>query len=227
MSILNQIPVIGDLIDKIGKNVDELVTSDEERGNIATAQQKLSIERLLTELKAQHMQLQINMQQAKSANIFIAGARPAIIWIGALGLLYEALLRPILSWFIVRNLDLVEIMGAEAFATASAEKIQKVMEFYELPGMNPELFIPIIFGVLGIGGFRSWEKINGKARENFSSPAGDYEAMSKIMLQRYQAELEAPVTKTTGNPSIDQFKKAQTSGTFVPQYIESFLDKGN
>jgi hypothetical protein len=81
MSILESVPVIGGLIDKLSNGIDELVTSDEERGKIDIEKNQIELKRLTAELKEQHMQLQINMTQAQHPSIFVAGARPAIIWI--------------------------------------------------------------------------------------------------------------------------------------------------
>ena len=86
MGILQSVPVIGDLIEKLSNGIDELVTSDEEMGQIDIEKQRIALQTLTAELKEQHMQLQINMAQANHPSIFVAGARPAIIWIGALGL---------------------------------------------------------------------------------------------------------------------------------------------
>ena len=193
MGILQSVPVIGDLIEKLSNGIDELVTSDEELGKIDIEKQRIELQTLTAELKEQHMQLQINMAQANHPSIFVAGARPAIIWIGALGLAYEALLRPLGSWLIMLSLDMSEILGEAAFQQASSEQIQTVAQFYQLPSMNTELFMPIILGVLGIGGFRTWEKINGKARDNMQPESAEFETMTKIMLEKHKQQQQSRI----------------------------------
>ncbi|UTP73018.1 holin family protein [Alteromonas sp. LMIT006] len=220
MSVFKRIPVVTTLLDTLGKRIDDLFTSDEERGDIATQQQKIALKQLVTQLKAQHTQLQINLQQTKHPSLFVAGARPAIIWIGAAGLAYEAIVRPLGTWLILQTLDLNAIMGPQALQNATPQQVQAILDFYALPGMNTELFLPIIFGVLGIGGFRTWEKINGKARDNLTPQHGEYELMAKVMLEKYQTELDTPPSAFISNPSISQFKAAQKDGTFVPQYYQ-------
>jgi hypothetical protein len=220
MSLFKRIPVVTTLLDTLGKRIDDLFTSDEERGDIATQQQKIALKQLVTQLKAQHTQLQINLQQTKHPSLFVAGARPAIIWIGAAGLAYEAIVRPLGTWLILQTLDLNAIMGPQALQNATPQQVQAILDFYALPGMNTELFLPIIFGVLGIGGFRTWEKINGKARDNLTPQHGEYELMAKVMLEKYQTELDTPPSAFISNPSISQFKTAQKDGTFVPQYYQ-------
>ncbi len=218
MNLFEHIPMMATLLDTLGKRIDDLFTSDKERGEISIQQQKVALRQLVTQLKAQHTQLQINLQQTKHPSIFVAAARPAIIWIGAAGLAYEAIIRPIGTWLILQTLDLNAIMGPQALQNATPQHVQAVLDFYALPGMNTELFLPIIFGVLGIGGFRTWEKINGKARDNLNPQHGEYEAMAKIMLKKYQTEFETPTNESITNPSVSQFKAAQKDGTFVPQY---------
>ena len=73
MSILASAPIIGGLINQISSSIDDLVTSDEERGHIDIEKKQIELKRLTAELKEQHMQLQINMAQAKHPSIFVAG----------------------------------------------------------------------------------------------------------------------------------------------------------
>ena len=218
MGILQSVPVIGDLIEKLSNGIDELVTSDEEMGQIDIEKQRIALQILSAELKEQHMQLQINMAQANHPSIFVAGARPAIIWIGALGLAYEALLRPLGTWLIMLSLDMSEILGEAAFQEATSEQIQTVAQFYQLPSMNTELFMPIILGVLGIGGFRTWEKINGKARNNMQPESAEFEAMTKIMLEKHKYQQQKVKEQLTGNPSVDAFNQVRQKGDYRPKY---------
>lgn len=218
MGILQSVPVIGDLIEKLSNGIDELVTSDEEMGQIDIEKQRIALQILTAELKEQHMQLQINMAQANHPSIFVAGARPAIIWIGALGLAYEALLRPLGTWLIMLSLDMSEILGEAAFQEATSEQIQTVAQFYQLPSMNTELFMPIILGVLGIGGFRTWEKINGKARNNMQPESAEFEAMTKIMLEKHKYQQQKVKEQLTGNPSVDAFNQVRQKGDYRPKY---------
>ena len=43
-------------------------------------------------------QIEANTQQAKHPSLFVAGARPAIMWICALGLLTQFFIMPIAEW---------------------------------------------------------------------------------------------------------------------------------
>lgn len=218
MSLLSSIPVIGSLVESLTKGIDELFTSDEERGQIDIEKKKIGLKKLAAELKAQHAQLQINMVQANHPSIFVAGARPAIIWIGAIGLAYEAILRPILTWISTRFVDVKAVMGAEAFAKATPDQITAVLNIYSLPSINEDLFMPIVMGVLGIGGMRSWEKIRGKARENLKPLTSEYQQLAETMVTRMKAEKETLEKASTGNRAIDQFKTASAKPGFKPYY---------
>ena len=83
----------------------------------------------------QMAQIKVNEVQAAHKSLFVAGSRPAIMWICALGLLYAVFLHPILDiWF-------------------------------SMPNVNTEVLLPVMMGLLGLGGMRSFEKAKGVARE--------------------------------------------------------------
>ena len=81
---------IAEPINAIGNVFDKLFTSDDER-----AQAKIVLEKL-----RQHpfeLQAEINKIEASHRSFFVAGWRPAIGWVCAIGLFYDFFLRPILS----------------------------------------------------------------------------------------------------------------------------------
>jgi uncharacterized Rossmann fold enzyme len=69
--------------------------------------------KLESELKSQIISLdlaqaQTNLEQAKHSSVFIAGARPAIMWICAFGLGWQFVFQPVAVWGIaVSGADLV------------------------------------------------------------------------------------------------------------------------
>ena len=75
MNLFEHIPMMATLLDTLGKRIDDLFTSDEERGEISIQQQKWHCDNSLPNSKAQHTQLQINLQQTKHPSIFVAAAR--------------------------------------------------------------------------------------------------------------------------------------------------------
>jgi len=88
-------------------------------------------------------QIETNKEQAKHPSLFVAGARPAIMWICALGLLTQFFLLPLAEW-----------------ATAIW------MPGVELPKLNAEGLMTLTLSLLGLGGMRSFEKSKKVAREN-------------------------------------------------------------
>jgi len=91
-------------------------------------------------------QNQINLEQAKHPSIFVAGARPAIMWICAFGLAWAYVLAPIANWVIV-------VSGSTI----------------PLPEIATEGLMTLTLSMLGLGGMRSFEKMNGIARENMKA----------------------------------------------------------
>ena len=91
-------------------------------------------------------QIQVNMEQAKHASIFVAGARPAIMWVCCFGLAWQFVLQPVAVWVI------------------------KVTDYeIGLPLIPTEGLLPLTLALLGLGGMRTAEKFQGKARNNMKN----------------------------------------------------------
>ena len=104
--------------------------------------------KLESELKSQIISLdlaqaQTNLEQAKHSSIFVAGARPAIMWICAFGLGWQFVFQPVAVWAIaVGGIDVV------------------------LPIIETEGLMSLTLALLGLGGMRSFEKSKGIQRNN-------------------------------------------------------------
>ena len=85
-------------------------------------------------------QTDINKEEAKSASLFVSGWRPAIGWVCALALFYQYLLKPLA----------MGILPSFGFVVPA------------LPGLDDNLW-QLMMGMLGMGGLRTFEKINGVA----------------------------------------------------------------
>ena len=118
----------GGLVDSVGKIVDELHTSDEEK-----AQAKIKLKQLENDLQTK--QMEINKVEAGHKSIFVAGWRPATGWLIVGILFYSYILQP----FIIMTL---KILGKDI----------------EIPNLNTSEVMPIILGMLGLGFSRSYEK---------------------------------------------------------------------
>ena len=76
-------------------------------------------------------QLEINKIEAASSNMFVAGWRPGIGWICAAALAYNTILSPILAIW------------------------------FTVPAVDTSLLYPVLMGLLGLGGLRTYEKSRG------------------------------------------------------------------
>lgn len=85
-------------------------------------------------------QLDINKVEAASSSVFVAGWRPAVGWVCAGALGYQFVLRPFLEF------------GFIAFGHPVGN----------LPGIDNALW-ELLFGMLGMGGLRTIEKVKGVA----------------------------------------------------------------
>jgi hypothetical protein len=128
--------MIAQILGLAGPILDKFVEDKDAKNQIAA-----QLEQQLVGLQA--AQAQANIEQAKHPSLFVAGARPAIMWICALGLLTNFFIMPIAEW---------------AVAIWSPG--------IELPSLQTEELMSLVLALLGLGGFRSFEKSKGVAREN-------------------------------------------------------------
>lgn len=87
-------------------------------------------------------QIQLNAVEAATGSLFIAGWRPAVGWCCALAMLLNFILIP----FINLGLDVAGVA-------------------IQLELINMETMMPVLLGMLGLGGLRTAEKIKGVQRE--------------------------------------------------------------
>lgn len=111
----------------------------------AVLDQQAQIVRAL--IDADKQQNDINLEEAKSTSVFVAGWRPYIGWVCGFALSWQFVIMPILSW------------GAALVAQWSE---RKPVTFPQLD--NSQLY-PILFALLGMGGLRTLEKIRDVARD--------------------------------------------------------------
>ena len=102
-------------------------------------QQTGELAQLASETDLAKLQIQVNVEEAKSTNWFVAGWRPGIGWVCGAGLAYAALVEPF------------------------ARFIAKVWFGYtgEFPVISTDLTLQILMGMLGLTAARSIEKIKG------------------------------------------------------------------
>lgn len=83
-------------------------------------------------------QSDVDKVEAANPSIFVAGPRPAIMWVCALALASQYILRPVIQWgFTIAHQPLPA-----------------------LPGIDDNLW-QLMFGMLGLGAMRSFDKVKG------------------------------------------------------------------
>jgi len=136
-------PLIGGLLDAGLKVLDRVLPDPAQKAaaqlELLKLQQAGEFKQLEADLQLALAQTEVNKVEAASADPFKSGWRPAAGWVCVLGLLYQFLLQPLLAWGSV-------IQGYAA---------PPVLELGDLYGL--------LFGMLGLGAYRSFEKTKGKA----------------------------------------------------------------
>ena len=132
--------ILEKLIDPVSNVLDKVIEDKDQKAKlaheIATMAERFHHEQAMAQSEA-------NVEQAKHPSLFVAGARPAIMWICALGLLTQFFVMPIAEW-------------ATAIWAPGVE----------LPALQTGELMTLTWSLLGLGGMRSWEKAQGVAREN-------------------------------------------------------------
>ena len=86
-------------------------------------------------------QMEINKEEAKSESLFKSGWRPAVGWACVSGLVYQTLLRPLGGWVAVNTMNWTNLP----------------------PSLEMDTLMTLLFGLLGLGAYRTVEKIKGAA----------------------------------------------------------------
>lgn len=93
-------------------------------------------------------QIEINKQEAASASIFVAGWRPAVGWVCGFALAYQFVLQPLIGY------------GLSVYSTYSHNSIPPI------PTLDTASLMTVLMAMLGLGGMRTFEKVNGVARDS-------------------------------------------------------------
>jgi CheY-like chemotaxis protein len=128
--MLNLITSLVDPVaDLLGKFVEDKDQKAALAHEIATLAEKQANEQAVA-------QIELNKAEAQHPSMFVAGWRPAVGWVCALAMLFNFLLIP----FINLGLD---VGGLDI----------------QLDLIDMETMMPVLFGMLGLGGMRTAEKI--------------------------------------------------------------------
>ncbi len=122
-------------IEAVGRVIDGLFTSEEER---------LDKEALLARLAQRPAlaQIEVNRVEAQHRSVFVAGWRPFVGWICGAALAYNFILRDMLVWILA-------IRWPDIPAPAA---------------LQLEHLLTVLLSLLGLGGMRTFEKFGGRTK---------------------------------------------------------------
>ena len=86
-------------------------------------------------------QLEVNKQEASHRSILVAGWRPFVGWTCGLALFYTYLVQPMATFVLAQTGHLIQ-----------------------LPPVDLSAMMPVLLGMLGLGGLRSFEKFKGVSK---------------------------------------------------------------
>ena len=128
--------LLGKLVDPVSNILDKVVEDKDQKAKLAHEIATMA-ERHAQELA--RGQIEINKEEAKSRNIFIAGWRPFVGWTCGLALFWHFLGFPvtlfITGWFNLQHPP--------------------------LPEFDMQSLMTVLLGMLGLGGMRTFEKFKG------------------------------------------------------------------
>jgi len=122
----------------------------------AAAREAFEKEAMELAAQASNGQLEINKAEAASSSVFVAGWRPAVGWVCGFALAYQFVIQPLAGYSIA------------IYSTYSHNAIPPI------PTLDTGALMTVLMAMLGLGGMRTFEKVNGVARdtltENSKSP---------------------------------------------------------
>lgn len=124
------------IIDKIWP---DKVEAEKAKLKLFELQQSGEFKELEAELEKARMQVAVNTAEAQSGSNFRGGWRPFIGWVCGVGLAYAVLIQPVATGFI------------QAFVPE--------MNKFQMPGVETDALMALLFGMLGLGGYRTYEKV--------------------------------------------------------------------
>lgn len=131
------IPVVTTLIDKI---LPDPQAAAQAKLRLIELQQQGALASMDRDLKLALAQVEINKIEAASDSLYKSGWRPAVGWICAFALGYQMILRPLLGWTATNWLG-----------------------WQQPPSLELETLLTLLLGLLGLGAYRTAEKIKGAA----------------------------------------------------------------
>jgi hypothetical protein len=132
---------VSSIVGAVGKIADDLFTTEQERRELDLKEKEL-------DQRIDLAQIDVNKAEANHSSVFVSGARPSILWIGAAAMAWTFIIHPILIW-------VWAFLQAVGWISVSIPPP---------PTLETDTLWVVVSGVLGLGGFRTFEKTKGVAR---------------------------------------------------------------
>jgi len=129
-------------LDPLTAGIDLVKTAIDKIFPDKTEQQRNELTQALAEIQARGAadaaQATIDEKEASSTSLFVAGWRPAVGWVCAIGFGVQFAIAPLAEWF-------TALVGHPV----------------KFPSMDMNTLMPLLLGMLGLGGMRTYEKVAG------------------------------------------------------------------
>lgn len=112
--------------------------SPEDAAKLAELAAKYQDDIIAADQQKAQMQADVNKVEAANSNFFVAGWRPAVGWVCSIGLLTQFIVAPLATW--------------------ASGLFGKTVTF---PSLDMGTLLTLLLGMLGLGGMRTFEKVNG------------------------------------------------------------------
>lgn len=127
------------ILDKIFPDKD---SADKAKLALMELSQKGELQQIAQDFELAKSQIAVNQEEAKNSNFFVSGWRPAVGWVCVAAYAYNYLIMPLGTW----ASRLIDISAPALIALDTGE------------------LTTLLFGMLGIGGLRTYEKIKNVAK---------------------------------------------------------------
>jgi len=127
------------LVTPIAKLLDKVIPDADERSRLAHEIATLAERQAHEIAKAQ---IAVNKEEAGSHSMFVSGWRPAVGWVCTLGLATNYLFVPVCNFLLTLNESPITV-----------------------PPLDLSEMMPVLLGMLGLGGLRTYEKTKAVARK--------------------------------------------------------------
>lgn len=143
--------MLGDLVKSaMGPILDGILRFIPDKNKRAEAKEMFELQMLGAMTSLVQGQLQINMKEAEHKSVFVAGARPFLLWVCGFGYAWTFVLQPLGTWVVL-------VAGVNVPA---------------LPTLDIGPLGTLTLGMLGLGGLRTYEKRLGVANQGIGKKNG-------------------------------------------------------